>query len=275
MLPTVFGHRGARPEPENTMAAFRHTVSLGVHAIETDFHETRDQVLFGMHDPNVDRTTDGKGSIREKTAQEMRQLRIEGKHEVPDADSILAYAREQGVFVDCEIKCTGNEGVEKRIADKIRQHDMQQNVVITADDPAFLKRMKAELPEAGTGLVMRAKPLYRMAGYLAAGGAVLSGVAAAVLGGPIILAAAGGLLAGAGAGFHFVKRHLQNKGLHQGSDHLMPHWLLVDKRLVQEAAAQGREVVPYGVNGEGRGERLKKLGVYGLISDYPERFNDN
>lgn len=255
------------------MAAFRHTSALGVRAIETDFHETKDQVLFGMHDPHVDRTTDGKGAIGDKTADEMRRLRIDGRHAVPDADAILSFAREQRLFVDMEIKCTGNEGVEKRIADKVRQWDMQRDVVITADDPAFLKRMKNELPEAGTGLVMRAKPLYKLAGYVAAGGAVLAGVTAAVLGGPVVLATAGGLLAGAGGGFHFVKRHLQNKGLDQGSDHLMPHWLLVDRRLVNEAAAQGREVVPYGVNTEGRGDRLKKLGVYGLISDYPERFS--
>lgn len=254
------------------MAAFREAVRQGVRAIETDFHETSDQELVVMHDGKVDRMTDGKGEISQLTGSQIAQLRIQGQHAVPTADDVLSYAHDQNLFVDCEIKCPGNQGVEKRLAAKIRQHDMADHVVLTADDPAFLQRMKGELPEATTGLVMRAKPLYRLTGALALGGAVLGGVAAAVLGGPVGLAAAGGLLAGAVGGFHFVKRHLQNKGLKQGSDHLMPHWMLVDKSLVRKAAAQGREVVPYGVNGEGRGERLKRLGVYGLITDYPERF---
>ncbi len=254
------------------MAAFREARRQGVSAIETDFHETSDQTLVVMHDGKVDRMTDGKGEISHMTAADVARLKIKGDHAVPTADDVLSFAHDNNLFVDCEIKCPDNPGVEKRIAAKIRQHEMGEHVVITADEPGFLQRMKTEMPEAPTGLVMRAKPLYKPTAMLAAGGAVLGGVAAALTGVPLVAGAVVGLVTVGGAAFHFIKRHLQNKGLNQGSDHLMPHWLLVDKHLVQKAAAQGREVVPYGVNGEARGERLQRLGVYGLITDYPERF---
>lgn len=257
------------------MAAFREAVKQGVRAIETDFHETRDVEFFSMHDPKVDRMTDGHGEIKELTSDQMRQLRIGGQHVVPSADDICSFVKQENLYLDWEVKCPQNEGLADRIAAKLRQHGIERQTVVTADDPEFLQKMKGVLPEAPTGLVMRAKPLYKPTAYLAAGAAVVGGVAAFMTGVPIVAGVVGGLVAGGAAAFHCIKRHLQNKGLNQGSDHLMPHWLLVDRHLVDRAAAQGREVVPYGVNSEGRGERLKRLGVHGLITDYPNKFSDD
>ncbi len=272
MLPSLFGHRGARPEPENTMAAFREAVRQGVRAIETDFHATADNQLVVMHDPTVDRMTEGEGRIEHLTLDQIKKLKVAHQHDIPTADDVLGYAAREKLFVDLEIKCPEKLGVEKTIAAKVRQHGMESQVTITADESQFLQRMKGELPEATTGLVMRARPLYKLTGWAAAAGAVGLGLAGTLAGLPVLAAVLGGAVVGAAVGFHLVKRHLQSKGLNQGSDHLMPHWLLVDRHLVDRAAERGQEVVPYGVNGEGRGERLKRLGVHGLITDYPERF---
>ena len=46
------GHRGARGlAPENTLAAFKQALSIGVTTIETDLAVTRDDVLVISHDP--------------------------------------------------------------------------------------------------------------------------------------------------------------------------------------------------------------------------------
>jgi len=49
-LPQVIAHRGYKAAyPENSMAAFRGAVDVGVHGIETDVHATRDGVVVLSH----------------------------------------------------------------------------------------------------------------------------------------------------------------------------------------------------------------------------------
>ncbi|MGH3668750.1 MAG: glycerophosphodiester phosphodiesterase family protein, partial [Acidimicrobiia bacterium] len=60
--PVAIAHRGSRLLwPENTMEAFSGAVSLGYRHLETDLRVTSDGVLVCLHDPTVDRTTDGSG----------------------------------------------------------------------------------------------------------------------------------------------------------------------------------------------------------------------
>jgi glycerophosphoryl diester phosphodiesterase len=56
----IIGHRGARGvAPENTVAAIRHGVEVGAQAIEIDLHVSADGELVVIHDPTLDRTTNG------------------------------------------------------------------------------------------------------------------------------------------------------------------------------------------------------------------------
>ena len=65
------GHRGARGlAPENTLAAFRAAVALGVTTLETDLAVTKDDVLVISHDPMLNpdlvRGPDGKWITRRR-----------------------------------------------------------------------------------------------------------------------------------------------------------------------------------------------------------------
>jgi len=71
----VVAHRGTSAQfPENTSAAFDHAISLGVDAIEFDLRVSRDGVVVVIHDPTVDRTTNGTGAVAELTLSELKQL---------------------------------------------------------------------------------------------------------------------------------------------------------------------------------------------------------
>jgi len=71
----VVVHRGANREaPENTLASARRCVELGVDYVEVDVRLSRDGVHYIMHDPTVDRTTDGTGAIAELTSAEIDKL---------------------------------------------------------------------------------------------------------------------------------------------------------------------------------------------------------
>lgn len=62
--------------PGNTMTYLEGAAALGVDILEMDAHMTRDGTLVLMHDETVDRTTDGKGRIRELTLAELHALEV-------------------------------------------------------------------------------------------------------------------------------------------------------------------------------------------------------
>jgi alkaline phosphatase D len=71
----ICAHRGASDtHPENTLAAFREAIRLGVHMIEFDVALSKDGQLVLMHDTTVDRTTDGNGHVSELTLAELKKL---------------------------------------------------------------------------------------------------------------------------------------------------------------------------------------------------------
>ena len=58
----IIAHRGGKGlAPENTMAAFTHSVELRVDVLEMDLRQSNDGALIILHDGKVDRTTDGRG----------------------------------------------------------------------------------------------------------------------------------------------------------------------------------------------------------------------
>ncbi|MBN1909111.1 MAG: hypothetical protein JW818_05175 [Pirellulales bacterium] len=71
----ICAHRGAnRSHPENTLPAFREAIRLGAQMIEFDVYLSRDKQAVVIHDPTVDRTTDGTGRVSEKTLSELKRL---------------------------------------------------------------------------------------------------------------------------------------------------------------------------------------------------------
>lgn len=66
--PLVVAHRGASSlAPENTMAAVRKALELNVDIIEIDVHRSYDGELVVIHDDTVNRTTSGKGRVKDFT----------------------------------------------------------------------------------------------------------------------------------------------------------------------------------------------------------------
>ena len=56
------------------MEAFSRTVDMGYRWIETDIHMTADGVVVCLHDPTLERTTDGEGEVARLPWKEVREL---------------------------------------------------------------------------------------------------------------------------------------------------------------------------------------------------------
>jgi glycerophosphoryl diester phosphodiesterase len=71
----VIAHRGASGyAPENTLPAFELAVRQGADAFELDVRLTGDNVPVVIHDPTLERTTDGRGSVAMHTLAQLRRL---------------------------------------------------------------------------------------------------------------------------------------------------------------------------------------------------------
>lgn len=93
----IIAHRGGRGiAPEGTMAAFDKSFALGVDVFEYDIHQTADGQLVVIHDPSVDRTTDGSGLVNEMTLAEVQAL--DAGYQFKDEQGEYSY-RNQGVYI--------------------------------------------------------------------------------------------------------------------------------------------------------------------------------
>jgi glycerophosphoryl diester phosphodiesterase len=71
----IYAHRGASAfAPENTMAAFREALVQGADGIECDVQLTRDGIPVIIHDEFLERTTNGVGMVHEFTYDELNEL---------------------------------------------------------------------------------------------------------------------------------------------------------------------------------------------------------
>lgn len=112
----VVAHRGmVSGFPENTLAAFRQSISLGFSAIEVDLRATADGHIVVMHDDTVDRTTSGTGDVGQMTLAEIKTLdagsyagsRFADQH-VPTYEEVLGALRGSGTKLVLDIKpCDG------------------------------------------------------------------------------------------------------------------------------------------------------------------------
>lgn len=124
-LPAVIGHRGAAAHaPENTLASIRKAHELGAGWVEFDVKLTRDGVAILIHDDRLERTTDGRGRVRDWTASEIRTLDAGSwfapgfaGEPVPTLRDALELCAALGLGINVEIKpCRGRAAETAEIA---------------------------------------------------------------------------------------------------------------------------------------------------------------
>ena len=229
----VFGHRGAMGyAPENTMASFRKAVELGVDAIELDVHLTADDRVVVLHDPLLERTTNGRGHVRELTLEQVRALDA-GAHfgpafageRVPTLDEVLRWARDRCV-VDVEIKGgpAPYPGLAERVVELLARYGMLERAIIISFDHPTVREVKSLAPDLATGVLYQCRPID-----------------------PVGLARAAGAVA------------------------LLPHWSHCAAEDVERAHAAGLSVHPWATSESARIRALLEMGVDSIASDHPDR----
>ncbi len=158
----VIAHRGySGAYPENTMLAFRKAVEVGADGIEMDVHETKDGHLVVIHDETVDRTTDGKGAVKDYTFEELRKLNAAAHYgdvfePIPSFDEYCAWAAQQPIFTNVEIKTdnTYYHDIEQKIWDTAVKYGLEKSTLFSSFNHVSLLRLKQIAPQAHTGALV-------------------------------------------------------------------------------------------------------------------------
>ena len=83
------GHRGAMGyAPENTLKSFALALELGASWVEADVHYVDDHLIV-MHDERLERTTNGKGLLSEKSFNYLRKLDAGDGEKIPTLEELL------------------------------------------------------------------------------------------------------------------------------------------------------------------------------------------
>ena len=73
--PIILAHRGDKSfAPENTLPSFAQAIQKGADGVELDAKLTSDGHIIVMHDPTLNRTTNGSGKVASFTLEEIRKL---------------------------------------------------------------------------------------------------------------------------------------------------------------------------------------------------------
>lgn len=134
-VPVVSAHRGgAGPGwPENCLPTFEATLRHGWSMLEIDLRYTKDGVIVLMHDPTLDRTTNGTGRVQDRTLEEVRQLRLKDRNgkltdfQIPTLDEVMRWARGKTILM-----LDKKEVPVRDVVRKIEEHKAESHAMVMA-----------------------------------------------------------------------------------------------------------------------------------------------
>ena len=213
------------------MSAFARAVERGYDYVETDVHATADGVVVAQHDARLERTTDGRGAIRQLPWSAVATARVGGREPVPRLCDVLEAFPHTRFNID--VKDDAAVGPVLRVL--ARQRAWHRVCLASFDERRVRLLRRAGGPELLTSLGRASSTLLWLSSRTAAG---------AVLPRP----------AGAAAQLPLTRHGLR----------------VVDRRLVRRAHRWGLEVHVWTIDDPAWMRRLLDLGVDGVITDRPD-----
>lgn len=246
--PLVIAHRGGKGLwPENSLFAFERASALGVDMLEMDLHLSSDGELVVIHNPTLDRTTNGDGPVAARSLAQLQALDA-GYRWSADGGQSHPY-RGQGVRIPTftevlerfpsipkviEIKVP-DVGMEAQLCDTLTAHQQRDKVIVGSFYDRSLQLFREQCPGVATSAGPDSVRLLLALNWIGLG-SVLS---------PSYQA-------------------LQIPEAHSGL-------AIASRSLLQTASQRGLNVQLWTINEQPDMRRLLDLGADALITDYPDR----
>lgn len=168
--PIIVAHRGgADLGMENSLSCIEKGIAAGADMIEIDLHLTADRHVVVCHDRSIDRTTNGRGKIKNMTLAEIQQYRLLDQNgnpsdeTIPTLEQVLELCKGRcGMLIEIKKKKDLYVGIEALSDSLVKQYGMQDQVVFQSfnDDVLF------KLHEIDATLRLEKLLFYRTGGIL-------------------------------------------------------------------------------------------------------------
>lgn len=229
-------HRGASGKfPENTRLAFEKAIEAGADMIELDCQLTEDGHVVIFHDERLRRIARSRGSVREKTLEELKKLDIgawkkpsfRGERILTLEEALETIRGETDLCLDIKQFPDSQPGIEIKLLFILSHYNYLDQTIFSSFDYRCLQRVRELAPETRIGLIYDSsvkEDLFIIAETLGA-----------------------------------ASVHVQ-KGL-------------ATRDFLGRAWEAGLDVHVWTVNEVREMQKFASLGVQGLVSDFPERFS--
>lgn len=156
----IYAHRGSSgTHPENTVAALKEAASIPVYGVEFDVHMTKDGELVVIHDEKINRTSNGKGYVKDMTLKELRSYDFgkwfsrKSKGEViPTLTEALEIFSETSHHLNIELKSDKfpYPGMPEKVLDIVGAMQLDARVVISSFNHEMIRTIKQLAPHIET-----------------------------------------------------------------------------------------------------------------------------
>ena len=156
----LFAHRGYSSKyPENTMISFRSAMNYAIDGIELDVHMTKDGHVVVIHDEKVNRTTNGKGYVKDMTLEEIRDLDAGSKfnplfkgEKIPLLEEVMKLLEPTNLKLNIELKSDvfPYYGMDMEVLKLVEKYGMQHRTIISSFDHETLIRIAEVAPRIET-----------------------------------------------------------------------------------------------------------------------------
>ena len=230
----IVGHRGASGyAPENTLPSFEKALACGANMIEFDVHLSKDDHLVVIHDPSVDRTTNGSGLIREMTLKQIKKLDA-GSWFSPEFKGVTIPTFEETVNLikgrakfQIEIKNSDlykDKELEEKLVKAVYDSGIREDSIITSFKFSSIKKIKEIDSRIRVALIFDNNPKDPWEDICSIRGEVLN-----------------------------------------------PKWTWITSEKVQKAHDKGILICTWVVNDIDKMRHLLALGVDGITTDFPDK----
>ncbi len=150
--PRIIAHRGARrAAPEHTIAAFEAAVADGADALWLDVQPAADDALVVFHGTRLERTTDGRGLVRERGVRELKRLdagrwfgrRFRGQRIQTLPEVIERFRARAGFVVALPAGSDVHPGIEERLLGLLALAQAPPDTAVASYDHHALARCRA------------------------------------------------------------------------------------------------------------------------------------
>ena len=227
-------HRGASGSaPENTLAAFKKAIDIGVDAVELDLHGTADGEVVVIHDASLDRTTNHLGAVNQAPLETIKCADAGGwfatefaGESVPTLAEALECIAGKTIAV-LEIK---DPLIAEAVVAKVRETQTLNLIVIISFHASVLREIRALEPRIPTGWLIGSH------------------------------------------NNHVPPAELCQQLGELGSSLLNVNYQLITAEFAYEVRRRGIALWCWTVDEIARMREMKAFGVQGITSNYPERF---